>query len=469
VSDDLIISGGGSTAVATDELYASAQSLGRLAGEAGALLVRLATIDRYLTLDRLEAVGAPTGVARAEEDIDLARMRLAELEGKARTVEWVLHTAADRYGYIEKVVQRLGQEVAGSVGWLIGKFLPVIGMAALPGLVGFAGGVAIAALASPGGFRQFFRTNNALLTNPVTASLVRTAAMSADDVLLGMAGVPQFVGSAVAPLGIAFTAYTLLKPGLGTLLDETPVRLTSSTSHAAPATPATGFSERLARVPDAEADGGAQVVVERYSSPGEPDRFEVFVAGTVTFSPFADSEPWDMTSNIANAAGEGSGSYEAVAESLRLAGVTADSPVQFTGYSQGGAVVGRLAASGEYNTQGVLTFGSPVGQMSLPADIPVVLVSHSDDIVPQLGGPHVSGHAVIVERQAFGGRDIPDEYAVPAHHYEYYQETAHLMDDARSDQLRGAVERLDAFSAGATTVTRTTYRFERVSDPSGDR
>ncbi|MCU1439374.1 MAG: hypothetical protein JWP85_371 [Rhodoglobus sp.] len=465
MSDELTISGGSSIAVATDELFASAQALGDLAAEAAALRVRLATIDRYLTLDQLEAAGAPTGAARAEDDIDGARSKLAELEGDARAVQWVLTTAAERYGYVEQVVDRLGQELAGGVGWLIGRFLPVVGGIALPGLVGLAGGFALAALLSPGGFRQLMKRNNWLLTNPATATLVRNAAMSVDDAILGAAGVPAFVGPAIAPVGLAFTAYTLLRPGVGGVLTETPVRLASSTSLPSPAAPAIGFAERLARVPDPDVNGGAQVVVERYSTPGQPDRFEVFVAGTVTFSPVADAEPWDMTSNIANAAGAGSGSYEAVVEAMRLAGVGAESPVQFTGYSQGGAVVGRLAASGDYNTQGVVTFGAPVGQMQLPSDIPVVLVSHTDDIVPPLGGPNVSRHAVIVEREAFGGREIPQDYAVPAHHYEYYQETAQLMDEARSDQLRDPIERLDAFSAGATSVTSTSYRFERVSAP----
>jgi hypothetical protein len=465
VSDELTISGGSSTAVATDDLFASAQSLGDLAAEAAALRVRLATIDQYVTLDRLEAAGAPTGAARAEDDIDVARSKLAQLETDARAMHWVLTTAAERYGYVEQVVDRLGQELAGGVGWLIGRFLPVVGGIALPGLVGVAGGFALAALLTPGGFGQLMKRNNWLLTNPATATLVRNAAMSLDDVILGAVGAPAFLGQALGPVGLAFTAYTLLRPGKGSLLTETPVRLTSSTSLPAPAAPAIGFSERLARVPDPEVNGGAQVVVERYSTPGQPDRFEVFVAGTVTFSPLAETEPWDMTSNIANAAGEGSGSYEAVVEAMRLAGVEPDSPVQFTGYSQGGAIVGRLAASGYYNTHGVVTFGAPVGQMQLPLDIPVVLVSHTDDIVPRLGGPIASRHAVIVEREAFGGRPTPTDYAVPAHHYEYYQETAQLMDDAKSDQLRDSIEQLDAFSAGATTVTSTSYRFERISAP----
>jgi hypothetical protein len=464
VSDELTISGGSSTAVATDELFASAQSLGDLAAEAAALRVRLPTIDGYVTLDQLEAAAAPTGAARAEQDIDAARSKLAQLEGDARGLHWVLTTAAERYGYIEQVVDRLGQELAGGAGWLIGRFLPVVGGIALPGLVGVVGGIAVAALVNPAAFRQLMKRNNWLLTNPTTATLVRNAAMSMDDVILGAVGAPAYLGQASGP-GVAFTAYTLLRLGVGSLVTETPVRLISSTSLPAPAAAAIGFSERLGRVPDPEANGGAQVVVERYSTPGEPDRFEVFVAGTVTFSPFAQTEPWDMTSNIANAAGEGSGSYEAVVEAMRLAGVAPDSPMQFTGYSQGGAIVGRLAASGDYNTQGVLTFGAPIGQMQLPHDIPVVLVAHTDDIVPPLGGPIVSRHAVIVEREAFGGREIPTDYAVPAHHYEYYQETAQLMDEAKSDQLRGSIEQLDAFSAGATSVTSTSYRFERVSAP----
>jgi hypothetical protein len=146
------------------------------------------------------------------------------------------------------------------------------------------------------------------------------------------------------------------------------------------------------------------------------------------------------------------------------AGVTPDSPVQFTGYSQGGGTAARLAASGEWNTQGVATFGGPTGGIQLPRDVPAVIVEHREDLVPALGGPQLNHDAVYVQREVFGGEEVPHDVAVPAHHAQYYAETATLMDAEQNAQLRAAVGGLDSFGAGATSVTSTAYRFERV-DP----
>ena len=52
---------------------------------------------------------------------------------------------------------------------------------------------------------------------------------------------------------------------------------------------------------------------------------------------------------------------------MALAGITAGSAVVFTGYSQGGLIAARLAASGDYHTTGLYTLGGPAGQVPVPA------------------------------------------------------------------------------------------------------
>jgi hypothetical protein len=314
--------------------------------------------------------------------------------------------------------------------------------------------------AAPAGLTE----HNELLNNPATAGWVREATQALGNLALGATGMPSALATALGGtgVGVAFLASGAMRAGgaMG-MLQETPVRLADSRPVPAEGSP-TGFAERLGRVPDTDHTGGAQVVIERYESPGQPDRFEVYVAGTVTFSPVADTEPWDMTSNIANAAGFDGGSVASVTAAMREAGITPESPVQFTGYSQGGATAARLAASGEWNTKGLASFGGATGQIRVPEGFPTVIVEHREDIVPALGGVQSNHGAVLVEREVFGGREVPSDVAVPAHHLEYYAETAALMDAERNERLGQAISELDAFAAGATTVTSTAYRFERV-------
>ncbi|MDJ0333711.1 hypothetical protein QMG83_00585 [Salinibacterium sp. G-O1] len=483
MGDDLVISGGGSFAIGTDELFACAERVLELAREISALDRDLASIDSSLSRRQLESTGAAASGIRAEADIDRAMVTLAEVEVQARALHFGMGAAAQGYGFAEHFVGSMIHEFTGQWAALLARFSPMLLLATLGGtaVLGVAGGQLAGATPRggttappPGAPRSggpgvprpsnWMRQNNEIITNPLTVDLVRIASQSSGDVVAGAAGVPPQLLGLLGGAGVAIGSKAMMGAGsLVGILAETPVRLVDSHTTAVGASPS-GFAERLGRVPDTEATDGAQVVIEKYSTPGEPDRFEVYVAGTVTFSPMADSEPWDMTSNMANAAGVTGGSYASVAAAMQLAGIDASSPVQFTGYSQGGGTAARLAASGDYNTQGLATFGGPTGQVRLPEGFPAVIVEHADDVVPALGGEQVNTHALLVEREVFAGRDVPTDYAVPAHHYEYYEQTARLMDKAESEAITGASGSLDAFGRGASTITSTTYRFERVPE-----
>ncbi len=418
--------------------------------------MRLASIDRIVSMEWLAAAGAPADAARAEQDIDQAKIVLVEIESQARILEFALNTAADGYGFVELMIGRVTRGLWGDAAGVFGAFhavtVPVAG--AVAGGLGLSG-------ANEHDASNFF-------TNPVAVAAVREATMASDDAILGAAGVPRPIARIMGDEGLDLTGVALGAGGLaaaGSMVGafrETAVRPTSVRTTTITGAPV-GFSERVDRIPEPPASGGPQVVIEKYEQPGEPDRFEVYIAGTVRFDSFETTEPWDMTSNVVNATGAGSGSYDSVVQAMTLAGVDAASPVQFTGYSQGGGTAALLAASGDYNTQGLVSFGGPTGQVVLPPDIPTVIVEHSDDIVPALGGAQDNAHAVIVERNVYGGRDIPDDLIMPAHHLANYRETAVLLDRAQSEQVANAIAALDRFGAGATTVTRTTYEFERVT------
>jgi hypothetical protein len=271
---------------------------------------------------------------------------------------------------------------------------------------------------------------------------------------LGLAGVASSAG-----------VVTTLAPRAG-LLAETAVATRARVQRDG-GPPPTGLAERLDRIPQrvTTADGepaGQHVRIERYTAPGRPDRFEVYITGTADFSPRAGADPFDLTSDVGTMAGLPAGAVRAVEQAMQQEGITASSPVQFTGYSQGGLIAATLAASGDYDTRGVVAIGSPTGQIDLGGDYPAVLLEHTDDLVPALGGNRVSNDAILVEREAFAGRATPDGVAVPAHDRGEYRHTAELADGAGSAQLSRAIDRLDGFTAGMTNETSTSYVAERL-------
>ena len=150
------------------------------------------------------------------------------------------------------------------------------------------------------------------------------------------------------------------------------------------------------------------------------------------------------------------------------AGITADDEVVLVGFSQGGLVADAVAASGRWNAVGLETYGDPGGGIELPEGIRGVAVRHSDDFVVATGGPQGPTDRTIVERRAFAeGAELPTDELAPAHQKRAYAETARMLDEARSPELRRELDALDSFARDyarrdGATVTTFSYRAERV-------
>lgn len=469
MSDGLDVSGG-TTAVSTDDIQIAADQLHRLVVECSSVAAGLAGLD---------PVASPWSADddQARVDIDVALTRLRDIAAGAQTLGIVLRTAAQGYEIAETIAGAavrgdqsvLAQLLGGRVPpWLLGSGLFVSFAAAA--WLGVRAGGGLAPVVD-----SYFRDNgiptasttvkqlNGIWTNASTVAAARTAAQSMGPFLLGATGAPPGTAQVLGTRSFEFGAKGLIAAGQTVgLLTETGVRLVEAKEQPVVAPPK-DYVDRLARVPYQEDGSGPQVMIERYSVEGGPDQFAVYVGGTASFSPAATTEPWDMTSNLYNAAGVESGSVASVRAAMEAAGITADSPVQLTGYSQGGGVVARIAASGDYDVRGLTSFGGPTGQVELPHGVPAVLVEHSDDLVPALGGEQDNRDAVLVRRDVYGGREVSHEWAVPSHHIENYIKTAHLMDTSGSPRLAEALAELDAFTSGTTLESSTLYTFERTS------
>jgi pimeloyl-ACP methyl ester carboxylesterase len=199
------------------------------------------------------------------------------------------------------------------------------------------------------------------------------------------------------------------------------------------------------------------------------------VGPTETFSPVADHEPWDLTSNVAGVAGMQAGSFRATEQAMALAGIQPSDAVQFVGFSQGGLIATMLAADPSWNAVGLATYGAPAGGIALPDGVSGIAVRNSDDFIPALGGPQLDHHLLQIERQAFApDTDLPTGLPAPAHQRNAYVATATVIDQARSDAVRDELAALDAFtgdyaSQPGATITATTFHAERLpgQEPGG--
>ena len=317
--------------------------------------------------------------------------------------------------------------------------------------------------------QQWFLQHPEILTNPDFVAAVRAIVGSMDDALGTFAGLPPDLVAALGDEGLGVfgvdtsARFVMLAGGLAGALRETDVRVQRTGTALLAGGPA-GVGERLDRVPE-----GDQVRIERYDAPGLPPRYLVYVGPTETFSPIADTEPWDLTSNIAGVAGLPAGSFRATELAMRDAGITASDQVDFVGFSQGGLIATMLAASGDWNAAGLETHGAPAGGIALPPGLDGMAIRNTDDFIPALGGPQRDTDLLQVERRAFAeGSPIPTYHAAPAHQRDAYNATAQAVDAARSPEVRDQIAAMDAFTGDYTrldgsTITEFTYHAERVA------
>lgn len=477
MSDDLAVGAPGSTTVVTTELEEEAARLSAIEIEVESCHRELIHIDSIIGAGLLGAADAPHSGFLAEETLRDASTKMSDAKQACHELRMRVSSAATRYEWAERFINSIEQQLAAQLAFVLGSIAPFVIMLVLPSVLLGGAGVATYVATLPekdrtklfAEIRSWLKENSTNLTDPRVVTAVRLSVMSADDAGMGFAHIPPQIATALGDeglgwLGVDTSAAVLVGAGstFG-LFRETPVKV-RQTASVEGVTAADDFQDRVKRIPH----DPAQVRIDRYSSPGEPDRFEVYLGGTQDFSPISGDEPWDLTSDVVATAGgtDGSGaaSYRAVEQAMQLAGIDENSPVTFTGYSGGGVVAAQLAASGDYSAEGLITLGAPAGQVSVPHSIPYVAIEHTDDLMTGLGGNYVSSDPLVVSRRVFDDLPSPSEPVLPAHRLPRYLDTAVLIDKSPNLRLNEVAQKFSHSHSHSHpgSVTSTTYVAERV-------
>jgi len=446
----LLVTPAGTVVVSTDAMLSSVDALRALQAELLIDLRRALAADAVW--DGMPITDVVPAIERARELCDRGRETIARAAAEYTSAEQTLAALQHELG--ARVASLLGPAVFGLLLSLVVSN-PVLLMA-----VALGGRAAISddRDGKLEALQDFFRDHPELITSPEFVRFVSVVSTSIDD------AVPHPFGLPLGPNGGAEAgAVTLIALGstLG-MFKETSVvaeRTSTTTGGSAPV----GSRDRLDRVPEDEL-----VRIEKYEAPGQPPRYAVFIGPTETFSPFADQEPRDMTSNVHGVAGLSPAALRGVEQAMADAGISRDAEVQVVGFSQGGLIATMIAGSGDWNVVGVETFGAPAGSVPLPEGIAGLAIRNTDDFIPALGGPQRDSNLVQVEREAYAGdAPIVTDEVVPAHQRTAYERTATAIDAAGSSTIRQQTATLDAFAtdyldAPGGTATVMTYDATRV-------
>jgi hypothetical protein len=137
------------------------------------------------------------------------------------------------------------------------------------------------------------------------------------------------------------------------------------------------------------------------------------------------------------------------------------------GHSLGGIAAAGLASSPRFtqahSVTHVVTMGSPVGRMPVPARIAVLSLEHTQDAVPRLDGrPNPDRATWVTASRDLGGSGV--DRASQAHDPRLYVDTAALVDESDDPSVATWRAGSDRFFTGDThgnPVVRD-YSVERV-------
>lgn len=210
--------------------------------------------------------------------------------------------------------------------------------------------------------------------------------------------------------------------------------------------------EGVARsVPDGK---DSQIRVTRVTNTDGSEVFVVDVAGTQTN--FGNGS-FSLIDNIPLYQGERTKTFASVYAALEAAGAAPGDSIHLVGHSQGGMVSSWVAASGEYNTLSVTSFGAPVSA-ELPASVDVVEFAHSDDLVTKLAG---AGHThTLGSEHSFRYRfSTADDqgYSLDAHHMSSYIDAAAEADQSNDPRIQNYHRQRREIFADAAKIHITEY------------
>jgi len=184
----------------------------------------------------------------------------------------------------------------------------------------------------------------------------------------------------------------------------------------------------------------------------------VYLPGTDDMNPLShDGQIRDMQGNLELMAGLPTAYGAGIVEALHQTGVAPDEPVLVVGHSQGGMQAIALAAQQTpYSFTQVVTAGSPVGGVDLPAGVGAVSLEHDGDVIPltdAADNPDAPNHVTI-------GFDSGSTGLAGNHGLDHYVAGAAAADASDDPAITAALAGLAPFFQSGE-VSSTVYAIAR--------
>lgn len=218
------------------------------------------------------------------------------------------------------------------------------------------------------------------------------------------------------------------------------------------------------------------VVVHRYDHPDGTRSWAVGVPGTQNWSPIASENPNDLSSGFQLMAEQKAAAEELVIRAMDMAGVEPGEPVVVVGHSLGGMAVTEIASdpalAERFTVAAVVTAGSPVARIDVPAHVQALHLESTHDVVPALDGrpnPDVSNRVTVTVdlTQRSPAEVLASRTPAAAHDGFVYAEVLAAVERSDDPSIRSFLGTTsEVFGGPGTVVTTQVYQGCRYLSPS---
>lgn len=184
----------------------------------------------------------------------------------------------------------------------------------------------------------------------------------------------------------------------------------------------------------------------------------VQVPGTQEWGPRAGADASDITTNLLLEAHHDAELLDGIAEAMRTAGIEPGDQVMLTGHSQGGIAAAAFAAhpdhGGAFNVTHVVTAGSPIARIPIPADVQVLALEHDEDPVPRLeGDPNPDAPNILTVSRSVVSDAWEAGDPIRAHGIDLYARTADRATGSGDPGMEAFLASADDYLGGTGTMT----------------
>ncbi|MFT4289018.1 hypothetical protein [Nocardioides sp.] len=422
--------------------YAGALRLAGILDEAGDRLRALAATGARLCASPdlvASAALAPVTAATAESEVLEATAALLPLAAEAEVAAIAVRDATEWLRAADEAVDLALSQARYAAGYGVGQLL------APTALVG--GALAGALLPA-----SWWQAADGTLGHQVEAhpGLAEGAVGLLPGLVDGALGLPP--GSHPTMPSLAGWAAGLHPEDGAVATTPTPLQVSASGTVPGSLTDLVEHLDQVNDLPDGD------IEVQTVTLPDGTRQHLVYLPGTDDMDPLShDGQVRDMQSNLELVAGLPTAYGAGVLGALHHTGMVFGEPVLIVGHSQGGMQAIALAAQQTpYQIAQVVTAGSPVGGVDLPADVGAISLEHAGDPIPltdAAGNPDAVNHVTITFESGSSG-------LAGNHGLDHYAAGAAAADASHDPAVTAALGGLAPFFQSGE-VSSTVYQITR--------